>query len=86
MEGGEVTEELIYCATISKEVGEDYDDSDRSCLNSHTLQECFLHIELSLDVVVIYNVDKNDNDAVQVDLLAKDCRLSLSSMILQFPK
>lgn len=44
MEGGEVMEESIYPATIAKEVGKDYDDSDRSCLISHTLaalQELF---------------------------------------------
>jgi len=79
MEGGEVTEELAYTATISKEAGEDFDDSDRPCLSSHTLaalQEFFLQNQPSLDATAADSVEETENNGVQADLLPEDWRLS----------
>lgn len=78
MEGGEVTEELIYPATIANKAGEDYDDSDRPCLSSHTLaalKEFFLQNKPTLDPAAD-NVEKTENNGLQADLLPEDWRLS----------
>lgn len=79
MEGGEGTEESTYPASIAKEAGEDYDDSDRPCLSSHTLaalQEFFLQNQPSLDADAADNVEKTENTGVQADLLPENWSLS----------
>lgn len=79
MEGGEGTEESTYPASIAKEAGEDYDDSDRPCLSSHTLaalREFFLQNQPSLDADAADNVEKTENTGVQADLLPENWSLS----------